>query len=143
MLRSLLFSWEGGMLHCACSTMQYLQLAPQRGNCSLGLFSCLGPRQGRSVAEGRVERPERSTHTLQQLFLIWNTFFIKDTPSIQLTNGYTRILWTAELYTHDCTGHQWRGSPECSSNFQTLSLPLAKGGSRVCLDIKRSIIYLL
>lgn len=84
------------------------------------LASSQGFPGGESVAGGRGERAEPCTHTLQQLFLIWNTFSIKDTPSVQLTNGYIGILETAEFYTHDCTGHQWLGSLECSIDFQTL-----------------------
>lgn len=83
----------------------------------LGLSPTLAPS---GVPWGRGERAEPCTHTLQQLFLIWNTFSIKDTPSVQLTNGYTGILETAEFYTHDCTGHQWLGSLECSIDFHTL-----------------------
>ena len=56
--------------------------APRRGCCG-----------GRPAAEGRVERPEKHTHFSSFfLFLIGNTFFIKDTPSIQLRNGYTGTL---------------------------------------------------
>lgn len=85
----------------------------------LGLSPTLAPS---GVPWGRGQRADPCTHTLQQLFLIWNTFSIKDTPSVQLTNGYTGILETAEFYTHDCTGHQWLGSLECSIDFHTLCL---------------------
>lgn len=76
-------------------------------------------------------------------FLIGNTFSTKDTPSPQLTNGYTGILATAELYTHNCTGRPWLGSLGCRISFHTGALPLPKDGSRVRLGIERAIINLL
>lgn len=102
-------------------------IAVPGGYPGIGSHPCsLWGSRGWICAGGRGERPEPCTHTLQQLFLIWNTFSIKDTPSVQLTNGYTGILETAEFYTHDCTGHQWLGSLECSIDFQNTVCLLQK-----------------